>query len=68
MDLPVLPKLLPFASREEYERHVAEWGEKGPSHNVDYRITSGNRTNIVLNHTGNVPVNSMEQQKERTFL
>lgn len=53
--------------QREYERRKVEWGESGPSHNIDYVVKNTERTTIVLNVKGNVPRNSMEQQKKRTF-
>lgn len=56
----------PTAQRE-YERRTVEWGERGPAHNIGYVVLPAQRTTIVLNVKGNVPRNSMEQQKKRTF-
>lgn len=53
--------------QREYERRKVEWGESGPAHNIGYTVASSLRTTIVLNVRDNVPRNSMEQQKKRTF-
>ena len=50
-----------------YERLKSEWGEHGPSHNINYRVMAATRTVILKNHTGYVSLNSAEQQKKRTF-
>ena len=55
------------ADQMKYDKRKSEWGESGPAHNINYVVHTTDRTNIVLNHTGYVPVNSMEQQKKRTF-
>lgn len=67
MDLKVPSTLIiPPSAREEYEKRIVEWGEKGPAHNVGFRLTKP-YTTIVVN-ARNMPINSAEQQKKRTFL
>ena len=58
---------LPSQDRNDYDRRKCEWGESGPAHNVGYVVSPLTRRTIVLNHTNNVPVNSMEQQKLRSL-
>lgn len=56
--------------RAEHERRKVDWGESGPSFAIaqDRVIQATKRTNIVLNARGNIPTNSAEQQKLRTFV
>lgn len=53
--------------QRDYERRAYEWGERGPAHNINFVVEIDTRTTIIENAKGNVALNSMERQKQRTF-
>jgi hypothetical protein len=57
------------AQRAEYERRITEWGERGTAHNIAHTpVSPDNRTTISLGGANsNIPINSTERQKQRTF-